>query len=44
MSEMGMQILHSRNFLPGLKHVDLKFCLWKTEESQIPQSWERKEE
>ena len=26
MSEKGMQILHSRNLLPGLKHVDLKFC------------------
>ena len=26
MSEKGMQILHSRNFLPCLKHVDLKFC------------------
>jgi len=25
MSEKGMQILHSRNMLPGLKHVDLKF-------------------
>ena len=25
MSEKGMQILHSRNLLPGLKHVDLKF-------------------
>ena len=26
MSEKGMQILHSRNLLQGLKHVDLKFC------------------
>ena len=26
MSEKGMQILHSRNLLPGLKHVDLDFC------------------
>ena len=26
MSEKGMQILHSRNLLLGLKHVDLKFC------------------
>ena len=26
MSEKGMQILHSRNLLPSLKHVDLKFC------------------
>ena len=26
MSEKGMWILHSRKFLPGLKHVDLKFC------------------
>jgi hypothetical protein len=26
MSEKGMQILHSRNLLPGLKHVDLEFC------------------
>ena len=26
MSEKGMQILHSRNLLPGLKHVDLKLC------------------
>ena len=26
MSEKGMQILHSRNLLSGLKHVDLKFC------------------
>jgi len=26
MSEKGIQILHSRNFLPGLKHVDLKLC------------------
>jgi len=26
MSEKGMQILHSRNFLLGLKHVDLKLC------------------
>jgi len=25
MSEKRMQILHSRNFFPGLKHVDLKF-------------------
>ena len=25
MSEKGMKSLHSRNFLPGLKHVDLKF-------------------
>ena len=25
MSEKGMQILHLRNLLPGLKHVDLKF-------------------
>ena len=25
MSEKGMHILHSRNLLPGLKHVDLKF-------------------
>ena len=25
MSEKGMQILHSRNLLPGLKRVDLKF-------------------
>ena len=25
MSEKGMQILHSRNLLSGLKHVDLKF-------------------
>ena len=25
MSEKGMQIIHSRNLLPGLKHVDLKF-------------------
>jgi len=26
MSEKGMQILHSRNLLPGLKYVDLNFC------------------
>ena len=26
MSEKGMQILHLRNLLPGLKHVDLDFC------------------
>lgn len=26
MSEKGMQILHSRNLLSGLKHVDLDFC------------------
>jgi len=26
MSQKGMQILHSRNLLPGLKHVDLDFC------------------
>ena len=26
MSEKGMQILHSRKLLLGLKHVDLKFC------------------
>ena len=26
MSEKGMQILHSRNLLLGLKHVDLKLC------------------
>jgi len=26
MSEKGMQILHSRNLFPGLKHVDLEFC------------------
>jgi len=26
MSEKGMQILHSRYLLPGLNHVDLKFC------------------
>jgi len=26
MSEKGMQILHSRNLLPSLKHVDLIFC------------------
>ena len=26
MSEKGMQILHSRNLLLGLKHVDLEFC------------------
>jgi len=26
MGEKGMQILHSRNLFPGLKHVDLKFC------------------
>lgn len=26
MSEKGMQILHSRNLLPGLNHVDLKLC------------------
>jgi len=25
MSENGMQIIHSRNLLPGLKHFDLKF-------------------
>ena len=25
MSEKGMLILHSRNFFPGLKHVDLDF-------------------
>jgi len=25
MSEKGMQILYSRNFFPGLRHVDLKF-------------------
>ena len=25
MSEKGMKILHSRNLLPGLKHVDLNF-------------------
>ena len=25
MSEKGMQVLHSRNLLPGMKHVDLKF-------------------
>ena len=26
MSEKGMQILQSRKLLPGLKHIDLKFC------------------
>ena len=26
MSEKGMQILHSRNLLSGLKHVDFKLC------------------
>ena len=26
MSEKGMKILHSRNFLPGLKNVDLDLC------------------
>ena len=26
MSEKGMQILHSRNLLLGLKHVDLELC------------------
>ena len=26
MSEKGMKILHSRNFLLGLKNVDLDFC------------------
>jgi len=26
MSEKGMQILHSRILLLGLKHVDLEFC------------------
>ena len=26
MSEKGMQILHSRNLFPGLKHVGLKLC------------------
>ena len=26
MSEKGMKILHLRNLLPGLKHVDLKIC------------------
>ena len=26
MSEKGMNILHSRNLLPGLKNVDLDFC------------------
>ena len=26
MSEKGMQILDSRNLLPGLKHVDLELC------------------
>ena len=26
MSEKGMQILHSRKLLPGLKHIDLEFC------------------
>ena len=25
MSERGMQVLHSRNILPGLKRVDFKF-------------------
>ena len=26
MSEKGMEFLHSRNLLPGLKNVDLDFC------------------
>jgi len=26
MTEKGMKILHSRNLLQGLKHVDLDFC------------------
>ena len=26
MSEKGMNILHSRNLLPGLKNIDLDFC------------------
>jgi len=44
-SEKGMNIIHSRNLFPGLKHSNLKFsenCVYGKKESQIPQSWERK--
>ena len=43
MSEKGMKVLHSKQFLLGLKYVNMDFCescIWKIKESEFCEDWE----
>ena len=46
MSEKGIKLLHSKQFIPSLECVNMDFCescAWKTKESEFCEKWEGKE-